>query len=91
MSNVSVKRYHGCEQQRDKRRERKANGAHLCTLQIHVIVSDLEIYSKHVDERDIIATKYRSAVDVHQTIKANGQNTAHITVRGRTSHHEFDA
>lgn len=29
---------------------------YLCTLQIHVIISDLEIYTKHVDEGHIIAT-----------------------------------
>jgi hypothetical protein len=57
MSNVSVKRYHGSEQQCDKRRERKANGAHLCTLQIHVIVPDLKIYAKYIDKRHIITVK----------------------------------
>jgi hypothetical protein len=68
-----------------------SSDTYLCTLQIHVIVSDLEVYPKHVDERHIIATNYRSAVNVQDIINANGENTAHITVCGGTSHHEFDA
>jgi len=41
----------------------------LRTLKVHIIIADLKIYAKYVDERHIID----------------------ITVRGRTSHHEFDS
>ena len=69
---------------------RQTNGAHLCTLQIHIIIPDLKIYTKYVDERHIIAAKGDVWVRQKGERERESKNGAHITVCGRTSHHEFD-